>query len=323
MDKIIIGIHGLGNKPDSKTLKMWWLASIRDGLATTDRTKMDIPFELAYWANLLHEEPLDPAITDDNHALYVEDPYLPQVKSKSELLSPFKKKLIDYLGDQLEDIFLNEDLSINFSSVTDFIIGKFFKDLAVYYRTDKKGNNSSVPHKKQEIRDALADVLLKHRKKQILLIAHSMGALIAYDVLTSLGDQVTVDTLVTIGSPLGLPVIRSKIASEHSKSDDPKTSLQTPECVKSHWYNLYDYKDKIALFHNLAEDYRANSRGVSVVDISVANGYRQLDGDENPHKSYGYLRTPELSDIVGTFFEESPRKFLNKLRVKLRKWLKH
>ena len=32
MAKIIIGIHGLSNKPAEPTLTAWWLAAINDGL---------------------------------------------------------------------------------------------------------------------------------------------------------------------------------------------------------------------------------------------------------------------------------------------------
>ena len=57
----------------------------------------------------------------------------------------------------------------------------------------------------------LANALKKHRRKKILLIGHSMGSIIAYDVLTQYATMVPVDTFVTIGSPLGIPVIKSKI----------------------------------------------------------------------------------------------------------------
>ena len=33
MKKIIIGVHGLGNKPPADVLEKWWAASIQEGLA--------------------------------------------------------------------------------------------------------------------------------------------------------------------------------------------------------------------------------------------------------------------------------------------------
>jgi triacylglycerol esterase/lipase EstA (alpha/beta hydrolase family) len=60
----------------------------------------------------------------------------------------------------------------------------------------------------------LAETLVKHRRKKILLIAHSMGSIIAWDVLTKMVPQIKIHTLVTIGSPLGNPVVRSRILSD-------------------------------------------------------------------------------------------------------------
>ena len=43
--------------------------------------------------------------------------------------------------------------------------------------------------------------------------------------------------------------------------------------------------------------------GIRVKDDLVANDYLGLDGKANPHKSYGYLRTPELSKCVKEFLD--------------------
>ena len=51
-----------------------------------------------------------------------------------------------------------------------------------------------------------------------MLIGHSMGSIIAYDVLRIVGRQtplVPVDHFITIGSPLGLPHVKTKIYEEN------------------------------------------------------------------------------------------------------------
>jgi len=99
------------------------------------------------------------------------------------------------------------------------------------------------------IRERLISILEKHNNKNILLIAHSMGSIIALDVLNNF--DVKVDTLVTIGSPLGLAVIRSKVVppvEEDSASPIPHT-------IKRSWFNLADLKDKVALDFDLADDF--------------------------------------------------------------------
>jgi len=306
MSKIIIGVHGLGNKPDANTLEKWWLESILDGLKYDHRTEHRFNFELAYWANLLHSVPLHPEITDPDDPLYIEDPYFPgMTEDTSEKPSELRKKILHILGDQLENIILKKDLTINFSSVNDFVINHFFKDLAIYYDTFHEEHATSDLEMKQLVREQLANVLLKNRKKKIFLIAHSMGSIIAYDVLTQLTDDVEIDTLVTLGSPLGVPIIRSKIAAEHAREDDQSVVLKTPENVTRRWYNLVDIRDKIAIYYQLSDGFEANSHNVRVMDLIVTNGY-QFRGEKNPHKSYGYLRTPDMAEIFDNFLQKEP-----------------
>ena len=60
MDKIIIGIHGLGNKPPKDLFDNWWQQSIAEGLKRIGRPRHDFNFELVYWADSLHPVPLNP-----------------------------------------------------------------------------------------------------------------------------------------------------------------------------------------------------------------------------------------------------------------------
>ena len=64
-----------------------------------------------------------------------------------------------------------------------------------------------------------------------------------------------------------------------------------------------DIRDKIAIYYKLSDDFKPNSKGVEVVDHTVINDYKYGE-DENPHKSYGYLRTPEMSILLNKFMTE-------------------
>jgi len=216
-----------------------------------------------------------------------------------------RKKVREVLEDQLDRLFLNEDMSINFSNITDLIIRHYFEDLDAYYSkttTDKHGNEHAA---KDLIRERLARILRKHSKKKILLIAHSMGSIIAYDVLTQILPDVPIDTFVTLGSPLGMPTIVSKIAS--AQKGRKKKKLTTPENILNEWYNFFDPEDKVALTYNLRGDYGKNSHSVQVMDKVVYNNYEN-NGERNPHKSYGYLRTPELAEVIHNFFISDKRR---------------
>jgi len=133
--------------------------------------------------------------------------------------------------------------------------------------------------------------------RRVMLIAHSMGSIVAYDVLRRAGRTlpgVRISHFVTLGSPLGLGGIGEIVAGP----------LRVPECV-ARWTNLADPTDYAAEWNTrLANDYRANRAGVVVSDRLVTNGYVNGSGKPNTHKIYGYLRTPEVSELIAEFVRQ-------------------
>ncbi|MCD6116010.1 hypothetical protein J7K93_03255 [bacterium] len=298
MKKIIIGIHGLKNKPSVQILEQWWKDSIIEGLEWNKKRKLkQIPFYLVYWADILHKEPLDAFETDPAHHLFLAEPYVPSLRIgfNNDEHENISNKIVELFETQFAKVFLNSDLTINFSDITDILIKHLFKDLNVYYSPESADDNGV----REKIQNRLFDVLYKNRKKKIMLIAHSMGSIIAYDVLFKKQDILNIDTFVTIGSPLGIPVIMEKIKKEHRLRNSVKT-LPIPESIKGQWINLYDPEDKIPLKYTLASKYRKNKSGVKVKDQLVYNDY-VFKNRENHHKSFGYLRTSKISDLILQF----------------------
>lgn len=307
MSKIIIGIHGLGNKPPEKILKKWWKKALREGFKEIGHPRLFLKFKLVYWSNLLHPEALDPKEKDAKAPLFIEEPYVPAKVFDRKKPGKFKMKLANYVDRQLDRIFLNKDLSMNFSSIADMIIHRYFKDLDTYYSTMCMNCEGTERLAREAIREKLAQVLKKYRKKEILLIAHSMGSIVAYDVLSQSESAVKIDTFVTIGSPLGVPVIIGKIATEQNGNSESENGLKTPDTILKKWYNFSDVEDKVALDHTLGDDYAENSNHVRAIDTYVFNNYEH-NGDRNPHKSYGYLRTPEVAQVIHDFLNQGRSK---------------
>ena len=301
MSKIIIGIHGLGNKPPKDLLKKWWYQSICEGLKKVSRYHIDPNFEMVYWADILHDKPLNNLITDPDNPYYLDEPYTPAPESVKIKSDTKRKKFLGFLEDQMDKLLLNEDLTSNFEFISDLIFKKYFKELDIYYTKQPEINDVSYKSVKYIIRNRLVEVLKKHKGKKIFLIAHSMGSIIAYDACNII-PNVKIDTFVTMGSPLGIPVIVSKIAEELKISHPKLAKLCTPENITKAWLNFSDIKDNVALNHNLNDDYESNSLGVHVNDFLVTNNY-MVNNERNPHKSYGYLRTPEFSLALADFLE--------------------
>ena len=276
----------MGNKPEHQQLQKWWKAAILEGLNNQKKYRF-LNFNLVYWASVLHKEPIPLSILNE--------PYL--MGSETEPHKDWrnhKKTLRDRFNDQMDKIFLEKDGSLNFSKLTDFILKHFLKEVDAYYR---KGEEQTA----EKICSILADTLRKHRRKKIMLIAHSMGSIIAWDVLTRWVPEIKIHTLVTIGSPLGNPIVRSRMFSEMEKKDGQPLTIKTPENITDSWFNLSDYKDRVAISYDLKEDFLPNHRQIQPIDKIVWNNY-EYNGERNPHKSYGYLRCPEMAEIINDFY---------------------
>jgi len=306
MKKVIIGIHGLGNKAPYKTEASWWKLAMREGLTRTGNNPWIPKFELVYWADLLYEKPLDPSIKDSEDVLYVQEPYKPGPKvAPTRENHDFRKKVMDYIEHQLDKLILNEDYSINYSSIADMFVHRYFADLEAYYAdrfTDSREIHIRV---RANIRDRLASVIKKYQGYEILLVGHSMGSIVAYDVLTFLIPMETIDRFITIGSPLGFPVVQGKIAAEWKETGMGMRKMKAPPGITKKWNNFADLHDRVALIWQLSKNYSPNAYGVAPDDREVINDY--TNGKEaNAHKSYGYLRSEEFAIALSEFIGEAP-----------------
>ena len=309
MDKIIIGIHGLGNKPPKDLLGKWWQQSIAEGLKNIGRPRHDYNFELVYWADSLHPVPLNPNETDESSDLYLSERYAPREHGSANKLNGIKEKFINFFKRQRDKILFSEKMHVKFPSITDLIIKHFFKDLDIYLTQKCVEENKSDCLAKDIIRDRVTDVLKRHTRKDILLIAHSMGTIVTYEVLIQSEKELEIDSLITIGSPLGVPFIFDKLKNELSVVPEDNNKLRTPENINTEWINLADIEDKVAQSDDLKELFKSNSKDVGPTSHLVKNDY-QSEGIENPHKSFGYLRTPELAQIIDDFLCRGKNKFI-------------
>ncbi len=308
MSKVIIGIHGLGNKPSHTLLTEWWQSAVREGLKGTGQYIFNPEIEMIYWADIIHDKPLDENITNKDDPYYLEERYIPAQAIQSGRTGHAKKKLWNYIEKKFDDIILDNYFSNNISAISDLIIHKYFTELEIYYSGDINTNDGKKRPAKEVIRERIVSVLKKHRDDEIFLIAHSMGSIIIYDVLTLLMPELNIDTFITIGSPLGFPAVRNKIASEQNLADNKDELPKTPDGIVHNWYNLSDKDDEITIHKELASVFKPNSKGVKPVDIIVNNNF-EINGNINPHKSYGYLRTNELSQFLYEFLIRDKHKF--------------
>lgn len=273
ISNVIIGIHGLSNKPKSDILEDWWRNAILEGLRVNEGIEIaDFDFSSVYWVDRMYPEP------DPNPDKYeaaatgalqtYDDGWFDVVRSVT----------LDFAGVMLDS--MKENFGID--KMADGVLSIKLEDLSRYYKE---------PGKKEELRGLLEKEISNNAQNRIMVLSHSMGTIIAYDVLRAIGKHnpgLSVEYFITLGSPLGLPHVKYKIMQENS-------DVRTPSVVKN-WLNFADKRDPVALDTHLASDYRANNSGVRVKDDLVLNDWGGIH-----HKSYGYLRTPEVSKVIKSF----------------------
>ncbi len=140
-------------------------------------------------------------------------------------------------------------------------------------------------------------------ERPILLLAHSMGSIISWDSLWEMshehGDRVAVDTLVSMGSPLGQNYLRKRI-----KGNDREGAERYPQNVRR-WLNISAVGDMTAVDPTLANNYAEMQRlGLveSIEDRSMFNAFH-LDGVLNTHAEYGYLANEVTGRIVAEWWQ--------------------
>jgi hypothetical protein len=112
-----------------------------------------------------------------------------------------------------------------------------------------------------------------------VVIAHSLGTVIAYDVLSEPGFAGrTVPLLVTLGSPLGYTEIQDVITKP----------LRLPAPVQL-WANFADPLDVVALDTSLADEFQGAPR---IIDARVDNP------SPNNHAACGYLAASRVRSTV-------------------------
>ncbi|MGH3164574.1 MAG: hypothetical protein ACRDN0_01610 [Trebonia sp.] len=123
-----------------------------------------------------------------------------------------------------------------------------------------------------------------------VLIGHSLGSIVAYEYLCRYQPP-SVELLVTLGSPLGIPnLVFEKLTPA------PVDGQGAWPGLTARWVNVADANDVVAMRKKLAGLFAGLPRGGAVDDRSVDNG-------EEPHAVDRYLNARQtgsaLGDILG------------------------
>ena len=142
---------------------------------------------------------------------------------------------------------------------------------------------------------------------RVLVIGHSMGAVIAYDALWELthleANPGKVDLLLTIGSPLGMHFVQDRLLG----FCDPYG--QRFPCNIRHWVNIAAHGDLTALDPEVRNDFlpmieQGCAESIEDRHRGVFNYFRNDQGT-NMHRSYGYLVEQHVARAILAWWQGS------------------
>jgi subtilisin family serine protease len=301
--RTVIYVHGIGNKPAAEILRCQWDKALF-GRSMGERTR------LAYWVNRDRYPVPEPATCGDRD----EGPTLNIAEQRvlSALdVTPIQRDL-DNLADSLaespdESAMLHEmldELGVDAAplgpsrrGILDKINQVLLKLISAALLQDV--HDFFFDSERREAMELCLRERLESGGGPFVVIAHSQGSLLAYEVLRKLDpERCDVALFVSLGSPLGLPSVRSRF-----KQWIGKKKLPFPACVR-HWYNVADARDVVALDGDLTDDIERS--GLRFLNLR-GNGVN-LDAPRNPHSASGYLGNAQVRarvrDVVGVGFDQ-------------------
>ncbi|MGW1675182.1 hypothetical protein [Streptomyces sp. NPDC002324] len=146
----------------------------------------------------------------------------------------------------------------------------FFPEVNRYFATGRA-----------RVRERVRADLLRHRPD--VVVAHSLGSVVAYEVLHDLAGQLDVQLFLTLGSPLALPH-----AIFHRLDPGPVRGRGTKPAGVRRWTNIADIGDFVAV--PKGELGRAFAEVEELPEISIAPLW--------PHSVLDYLQHPAVAKAI-------------------------
>jgi hypothetical protein len=129
------------------------------------------------------------------------------------------------------------------------------------------------------VRDVVDDIVKKKLTEEpTVVIAHSLGSIVAYNVLRSDTRMLRVPLLVTVGSPLGIRAVRDQLVP-----------LQFPRSVHA-WYNAFDNRDVVALYPLDSTNFPLR--------LPIVNNGDVRNHTDNRHGIAGYLDDKQVAQRI-------------------------
>jgi hypothetical protein len=302
-------VHGIGNKPEPEDLLGEWRVALRDD-GGVDLDALGVTSSMVYWADLLYASPAPPAAAQEATAFELEQSVDPEDADMTWLqeVPAAEREFVERLG---REVGLAEVLPSSAGPPDPVLAGSALEAVPLppwltqrlmrvllrdvhHYLFDTpfspRAGADPVPVR-EAVRTRAVDAFRAAAKRPgpHVVVAHSLGTVIAYDVLTASPAVASVDALVTVGSPLGISEVRDALTPPWT----PHDGWPTPCLAEGTWDNLFDPLDPVCggPDRRLGTDYRRDG-AVAVRDSRVANR------GSWKHSVSKYLGQEKLRDLL-------------------------
>lgn len=286
--RTVIYIHGIGNKPAEAILTSQWDRALF-GQRMGDKTRM------AYWVNRRrHGPPTEEESDDEDHS--VSPSTMRQFAARATDIDPDHEMLIKHLATgPAEEAFLREVRDHVEANVTQASVGAKGASNVVWDGLSWLFTGAFL----RDVHDFFFDPAERTRMKQSLMdvvvpggapfvvISHSQGTMIAYDVLSELDPvKCPVKLFITLGSPLGLEPVLSRFYKWKKTK-----KLHVPPGVER-WLNVANRGDVVSMDVDLRDEVKGDGFSNEVVD----SPNQALQDDK--HSATGYLRVAAVQTAL-------------------------
>jgi hypothetical protein len=300
-------IHGISNQPEPATLLEQWRIALLDDDGI-DLAALGVSLSMVYWADVLYRRPAADGAAQESNALELEQGIDREATDMAWLLAapPEQQTFVRQLahdvglesvvpgpGDQPDRIDPDSSLeAVPLPAPLKRRLMRVFLRSAHHYlfNTTFSPREGETYQVRDEVRSRTVKALHDGANNvgPHIILCHSMGTVIGYDVLTNAIEVPAVDALITMGSPLGLSEVQARLTPPWTAADGwPDARLGN-----GYWANVYDRLDPVCGLHpRIANDYRCHgAERISDIEVSNSGGWR--------HSIAKYLGRPAVRSAL-------------------------
>lgn len=297
---VLVFVHGINEKlPKREEMRRW-----RDALSAgnIDSDTLGLKTTFGYYADWFFKGSNEPKLDSKTGEVLSETAARIETKLSDgpSKLSPdaqeamFGLDISTFVPQRMVRLFLEKSAGQLF---------QYFDNAKIAHPTKSNAKGGA----RDVIRDAVVNAITEARaiadkgekEGKVIVVAHSMGSVVAWDVIAHDERCPEVNGLVTLGSPLALDFVLRGLKEANKKYSD-----LYPAKLSGDWYNFIAHHDLVGQFDvDFVSNFGKGSLGQKIYSREIDNpelmsGQGPWQRLQSAHTVTGYLRHAEVADAL-------------------------